>query len=191
MRVVSYFTPHYTECARDLRHDLDNLGIRHKIWAKPSRGSWRLNCGMKARFILDELLDGGPVLWLDADARVRAPIPEPKDCDFAAWMIPARVMQPADQVAPDADGIAAGSMYFADTPEALEFVERWVEVERGQGKFEQVVLTELFYRTQPERLRTLRWHQGYCKVFDAPWFDGVQPLIVEHMQASRRLKHLA
>ena len=127
-------------------------------------------------------------LWLDADARIRLPMTAPDECDFAAWFIPSRVMQHADQIARGANGIAAGTMYFAATDATREFVRRWVEVEQGQGKYEQVVLTRLWYENRPEALCTLALHQGWCKVFDAPWFDGEHPVIVEHMQASRRLR---
>jgi hypothetical protein len=38
-------------------------------------------------------------------------------------------------------------------------------------------------------LKTYNFNQGYAKVFDVKWFEGEYPLVIEQMQASRKLKN--
>lgn len=189
MRIISFYTPTYAETAQGLKRDCLAMGLEHDVVALADQGSWRANCGLKAAFIASELTRGESVLWLDADARIRDEIPEPTDCDFACWFIPAERMNPRDQGRHGSHGIAAGTMYFNATAPTAELLARWARRETlREYAYEQIVLSDVWHLDRPAELRTKALDQGWCKVFDAPWFDGEQTLRVEHMQASRRLR---
>ena len=197
MIITSFFTPNYSgeEAAfLSAAEKYARPGDIIQVHAVDSRGSWRLNCGMKPAHILDVLVQGKqPVLWVDIDGRFRSAWDLNLDVDFAAWFIPNRKMQPAHVPGGSGtghDGIASGTMWFNHTDKAIEFLQSWFLAERGQGQWEQQILGEVWYKWDESGggLKTKRLHQRYCKVFDCQWFDGKGPVVIEHMQASRRLK---
>jgi hypothetical protein len=72
--IISYFTPGtaYERNADLLRADCARLGLSARIEPRPARPSWVENCAQKVAFIRDmHLEEGRPLLWLDADARLR------------------------------------------------------------------------------------------------------------------------
>jgi len=75
--IVSYYTPGtaYETLAMALQEDARRLGLPARIEPRPPLGSWVENCAQKAGFIRElhrELRR--PLLWLDADARLRRPV---------------------------------------------------------------------------------------------------------------------
>ena len=204
MIITSAFTPQYQlEEDEFLKSTEDNMGygdtIDIRVW--PCKGSWRLNCGQKPAHILDVLEQHKvPVLWVDIDGRFRKPFSLggwlAQEFDFAAWFIPNKRMQKGHVPGgPDTgnDGIASGTMWFNYTPAALAWLRAWVDYEEGQGKYEQQIMGDLWYQLHGEGKAplTYRLPQQYCKVFDVPWFRRSEDhtVIIEHMQASRRLKN--
>ena len=199
MMVVSYYTPEYAGEVKDFESCCNAHVLKHCTTAVESRGSWRLNCGRKASFLHEQLLlHKEPILWVDIDGRFRGHpdvLASPvfiENHDFAIWFIPRYRMQPAHVPGGPSsgnDGTASGTMWFNYSPMALRFLEIWMQEEHGQGQWEQQVLGEVWHYARPQELRTFRLSQRYCKVFDVPWFkDEKGPVIIEHMQASRRLK---
>lgn len=205
MKVVSYFTPPYEGEARKLVASCNLYHLPHNVVAIPDLGSWRKNCGFKPSFILDALLQfKEPVLWIDADGVVNAPLNDlevaAEHADFGAWFIPNRVMRPADVPGGEnsgADGIASGTMLWNYTPAAIGLLMLWQEMDKHDtGRFEQKVLGEAWLRAEEYgHVCTLRMHQRYCKVYDAPWFeewagaDALKTPVIEHFQASRKLRN--
>ena len=197
MMVVSYFTREYAGEAPDFESCCEAVGQQYLSVPLESQKSWRLNCGMKAAFIraaIDQFRQ--PILWVDIDGRFRLPwdLELDETTDFAAWFIPTAVMQ--DTTRPHGpggtcDGIAAGTLWFNYTDAAKRFLDAWVEAEEDGHKYkwEQKVLGELWVDAPVPELRTGRLHQRYCRVTDAKWYDSKSPVVIEHMQASRRLKN--
>lgn len=70
---VSFYTPDYADCAKELEASLYLFGLDSEIDAFADLGTWQANCAWKPRFILQKLWDnpGRPVVWLDADAVIR------------------------------------------------------------------------------------------------------------------------
>ena len=200
MKIISFYTPNY-EGEVDGWIDAigkSECGYGHWCQRIESRGTWRANCGLKPHFILGclEQLDEA-VLWVDIDGRVRGHLELVPTLieryDFACWFIPARALRACDRPAGknDLDGTASGTMFFNNTPAALELLNRWIHRDHGQYDFEQVVLGETWHFDRPGQLRTSRLPQGYCKVFDAKFLAGEEHDVqVEHMQASRRLRKI-
>lgn len=120
--LISYFTADwkYPQHAYELRQQCDALGLDHHIEERPSAGGYIQNCCIKPQFILDCLERfQRPVLWVDVDASIeqRPVFFDGLDCDFAAMR-----MNPAHRKR----WWHVGTMYWAPTPSALEFVREWV-----------------------------------------------------------------
>lgn len=194
MKIISFYTPTYEGEAKAFEESWQQFGYRPNVMDLQSAGSWRLNCGLKPAFVRDCLREfKEPVLWIDIDGRMRAPwdLNLEESHDVAFWFIPHRVMKRPDVphgAASGNDGIASGTMWWNYTPASLDFLDAWCEAEKGQGLWEQQILGEVWYDRPVADLRTFRLHQRYCRVFDVPWFEGEGEIVVEHMQASRRLK---
>lgn len=198
--MVSFWTPEYIGEVKGFQESAAKQGYSLITEDRESLGSWRLNCGIKPRFILKMLdLAQAPVLWVDIDARFRLPWSWPwlpgRACDFACWFIPRKVMRPIDIPGgpkKKRDGLASGTMFFNNTSLAKDLLQVWIDHDHGQYEYEQIVLGEAWYDRRHPELITQRLPQSYCKVHDAPWFDGEpEPILIEHMQASRRLRALA
>ncbi len=203
MIVTSFFTSGYKgEQADFIKAATDQMGYGDIIDVRTleSQGSWRKNCGMKPQHILTVLEEHKmPVLWVDIDARFRRPFTIcgwlAQEFDFATWFIPHKRMRKEHiPGGPDTgrDGISSGTMWFNYTPLAIQWLNAWVDREDGQGQYGQQIMGELWYEMHEAGKAPLTFHlpQQYCKVFDAPWFRRSEDheVIIEHMQASRRLK---
>ena len=133
MMVVSYFTSEYSAEAPLFEACCEAVGQQYLAVPFKSKGSWRLNCGMKAAFIRASLEQfEQPVLWVDIDGRFRLPwdLELEETTDFAAWFIPTAVMSSATRphgATSQQDGIAAGTMYFNNTDVTKAFLDAWVE----------------------------------------------------------------
>lgn len=120
--IVSFYTDdwRYPKYAIELKAQCMSLGLDHHIERRPSAGGYIQNCCQKPLFIL-ECLERfqRPVLWLDVDASLesRPAFFDGLDCDFAA-----RRMNPAHRTR----WWHVGTMFWACTPAALEFVREWV-----------------------------------------------------------------
>jgi hypothetical protein len=181
--IVSYFTTGtpYEEEAAGLTESCRAIGIEHRVVGVPARGAWEKNCAIKAGFVRDLWRSlGRPVLWVDADARVRR--------------VPALLRgSPADLGVHKAGGwqFASGTVYFGDTWLAGELLAIWERrCNDDPLTWDQVHLdaswAELARRAP---LRTLWLPQAYTRIFDRPPVtDGGGDAVVEHFQASRRLK---
>ena len=72
--IISFYTPGYAEEAATLRQSAERLGYQIEITAIEEQGGWEANCAMKSRVVRDALKKHEQVLFLDADARIQAPI---------------------------------------------------------------------------------------------------------------------
>jgi hypothetical protein len=174
---VSFFTPAYAEEAAGLVASLDALGLPHHVRAVRDRGRWAANCGLKAAFIAAEmeLNPGRPVVWLDADARVRQrpALFDAIDCDLAAhWRHGVELL--------------SGTLYIAPTDAARDLLSRWNRrCEAAPEVWDQVNLADVV-REMGDGLRVVDLPASYTRIFDDPKMG--EP-VIEHMQASRRLRH--
>lgn len=205
MIVVSAFTPQYQgEVKPFIEAATDNIGVGDQLDVEkvPCQGSWRKNCGIKPFFILKMLeKHRQPVLWVDIDGRFRDIFSIggwlAQEFDFGIWFIPNSKMSLAHVPGgcETNDGMASGTMWFNYSIAALSFVRSWVDHEsnlKTPSPFEQQDLGDLWYRLLAEQRAPNTYHlpQKYCKVFDVPWFSKAEDhsVVIEHMQASRRLK---
>jgi len=211
MIVTSAYTPTYrgeVEPFVDAASAHVGIGDTIDVNEVPDRLSWRKNCGIKPSYILKILQKHKqPVLWVDIDGRFRATFSIggwlAQEYDFAIWFIPNHKMLPVNVPGDNRNnnGLASGTMWFNYTPQGIDWLEAWAdyeanlmsgECEKYPSKWEQQDMGDLWYRRQAAKRgpKTYRLPQQYCKVFDVPWFSKAEDhnVIIEHMQASRRLK---
>jgi hypothetical protein len=171
---VSFFTPSYAAEASGLIDTLALHRLPYDIRVVPDLGDWCANCAMKPAFIRDRMQEhwGRPIVWLDADARVRRhpDLFATLDCDFAAhWRHGAELL--------------SGTMYFGPTAEARSLATVWADEQlRAPGVWDQQVLQRVL--DNGFAVRVQRLPAEYTRVFDD---DKMGSPVIEHLQASRRL----
>lgn len=178
----------YEQEVQGLRFSLEQLGMEAEIVGVPNLGSWERNCAFKAQFIHDTYFKlDRPVLWLDADARVRN-IPgllAGADPDFGVAKV-------------SGWQIASGTVYFNRTPLGERVLTTWLEYcRRAPTIWDQIHLDRAWEEVTANHSLFTRWlPQPYVKIFDMPWESrltipehGEDPIVIEHLQASRRLKN--
>jgi hypothetical protein len=139
--IVSYYTPGtaYETNAR-------RLSIAARIEPRPARGSWVENCAQKAGFIRElHRQEQRPLLWLDADARLRRPLGMLQGI-FADLAI----------VREWGWAFYSGQIYFGAGPAATRLLDRWCGYcERFPEIWDQVSLGYAWWElTLQEPLKT-------------------------------------
>ena len=82
-------------------------------------------------------------------------------------------------------------MYFNNTSRCIDLINDWrEEATKNPTVWEQQSLQKVWDRHDKNGLKTLCFPQSYSKVFDAPWFEEQKPIVIEHTQASRRLRSI-
>jgi len=199
--VITFYTPEYAEEVKEWSNSCSAyLTTPFKAYSRPSRGSWVHNCTMKAEVILDALNEGGGVVWTDADARFKAfpkLFQELENYDFGCYWIPDVWNQPRNiQLRPwgldrGNEALAGGTLFFNNTQIAKDLITDWrIESEANPTRWEQQSLQKIWDKYDRKGLKTFNFPQGYCRVFDAPWFETENEVVIEHTQASRYLRRM-
>jgi hypothetical protein len=202
--VITIYTPEYKDEATAWQKScMDYLQpsgypqYAFKSYERASKKSWVHNCTMKAEVIQqahDELNCG--IVWTDADARFKS---APKlfagleEYDFGCYWIPNVWNQPRNvALKPWSRGneaLAGGTLFFNNTQIAKDLIIAWkIESESNPTRWEQQSLQKVWEQFDLKGLRTFNFPQSYCKVFDCNWFEPESEVVIEHTQASRRLK---
>jgi hypothetical protein len=181
--IVSYFTTNtpYEDEARELVQTCDALGLEHRVVGVPARGTWEGNCAMKAGFVLEmwESLRR-PVLWVDADARVRRAPELLRGMSADLGVYKAARWQ-----------FASGTVFVNVTELGRELLRVWKRrCEEQPRVYDQVHLDRAWEEVSTRApLETVWLPQAYTRIFDKPEeLDGGGAAVIEHFQASRRLK---
>jgi hypothetical protein len=172
---VAYYTPAYAGEADELVDTLKAHDLPYEVRLMQDRGQWVLNCGQKPWFIAEmrRAYPNRPLVYLDADARVRQ---RPSlfdvlgDIDLAVHYRRAELL--------------SGTIYIGATDTATDLIERWAKECRAHpGSWDQRVLQKLV--DEDDDLDVYNLPASYTRIFDAT--DMGEPIVIEHMQASRRL----
>lgn len=198
---ITFYTPEYKEEARRLEETCKLFNLPFYSYEKKSKGSWVHNCTMKAEVIQDALyLHKQSVLWIDADGRYKShptvfDSTQLYECDFGAYFIPDVWNQPRNvHLRPwgldrGNEALAGGTMFFNYTDKSFNLIDDWKkESKANPNRWEQQSLQKIWDKYDREGLKTYFFNQAYCKVFDCKWFEEEKQVVVEHTQASRRLK---
>lgn len=183
---VSYHTPDalYADHARGLMESLRQHQLDHHLDQVEPLGSWLKNTARKAGWLLEvrRKNPGRPLVWLDADSRVKAP-PVLFD-EMAARCVDLAFHTFRGQQA------CSGTVFCGAGPLGTRALELWAELCESRPRlFDQVNLAAaakemssvpgfLFEELPP----------AYCFIFDLSRkaYPGVEP-VIEHWQASRQV----
>lgn len=176
---ICYHTPHYAAEAAELAVTLRRFALRHEIVAVPDLGSWAANTSHKPTFIRDMMLkhEGRRLIYLDSDARIR-------EYPSLFWELP-----PVTDIAAhylNGKELLSGTLYFGPTKGAWEIVREWEsECRKHPAVWDQRVLQRVLAEHTGE-WQVEELPPDYVQIFDTMAHYG-KP-VIEHMQASRRLK---
>lgn len=178
---VGYFTEGtpYEDEARQCAESLERFGLDYDFLQVENSGDWCRNCAKKPSIIHSMMLrhDGRPVVYLDVDARMRQhPIlleSFAPDVDVAYHK-------------KDGQELLSGTLYFGPTAHARNLVMAWSEMcLKHPDVWDQKHLQGILDNTNA--YRTAELPASYVSIFDAQMSDDP---VIEHMQASRRLREV-
>lgn len=180
---VAYYTKEtgYAQEAEELRATLEQFHLDHEILGVPNLGSWQQNTHYKARFLKEQLNahPDRPLVYLDVDARVRQ-YPELFDrlsCDMAGYHYLNKVTKRPE--------LLSGTLYFEPTAATKKLIDTWIFAnETLPARWEQKNL-EIALKKVPE-ITFYELPAPYVLIFDL--MQDLGPPVIEHLQASRRLK---
>ena len=169
-KVISFYSDidgrtYYSDHAKRLKKDLDNLNQDYYIEELPSSGDYRSNCLKKPRFILETFKKlKEDVIWLDIDSIVHQNLSNTLTSFMEECDITGAVQVPPIREYFEQNGralitkIKASPVVFKYKPEVVDFVETWAEdcdenLKNG-NKFDHEVLLDI---TIPRFIHKLRW----------------------------------
>lgn len=193
--VVSFYTkdtPYALE-VQNLIASCEQFGIKIDVEGIPSYGSWELNCAYKPFFILERLKrHRRPLLWVDADAIFVSMLKQSDafTADLAVCINDSCAIDHPSKV-------MSGTIFIAATKEAEELLRLWccecqkllLQEGRTSEFWDQEALRNAIFSC-PHSARVAKLPPEYIKIFDRPLDSASGPAIIEHYQASRRLKKL-
>lgn len=194
--IVCFYTKDtlYQLEVQNLLASLEKFGLENCIEGVESLGSWELNCAYKPFFLYDKLKKlQRPLLWVDADGVfIREPAYlEIFDADFAVRIN--AECDPGHQ-----SKVISSTVYVNNTPGGEEILRLWMDEtreqllqeNRKQEFWDQTALRDaIFKRGHGAEVKPMPLE--YAKIFDHQRDISlvVEP-VIEHYQASRRLKKL-
>jgi len=181
--LVSYHTREYAAQAGRLVESCRRTGLDFYIVPVKSRGSWMENVRFRPAFILEVFpTTARDVVWIDADGMVQHFPGLFGTLDRSRFDLAAHRNSKGRY--------RVGTMWFANTERGRTLVARWAQaVRRAPGKTEQQVLNELLLPGDPAA-RVFDLPATYCSIFDKAVDKAAGPAVIEHFQASRKLRRL-
>jgi hypothetical protein len=191
--VVGYYTAgtSYAQEIVEMERSARFFGLDVDIVEVEPRGDWHYNCMLKGHVVREmmEKYQGRPILYLDADSRVRR-YPTLFDnyavdfayCTFDWDNIPGTGRRGKE--------VSSAVMYIRRTPATIELINRWCDanernIRDGQRVFDQVVLSKVLVGAR-DKERHGHLPMNYNQIFDS--MAGLGDPVIEQMQASRRFK---
>ena len=185
---ISYYTKNtgYEEEAKRLIGSLRRFNLEHDVEGVPNLGSWQKNTQYKAEFIKRMLLKHKrAVVFIDADAMLRSYpfLFRDFDADVAAHL--RDYAQFPISRRHEGKELLSGTLYIDYNERTLPLVDKWIALNRQNPTvWEQKNLQAALEDFEGE-FKELP--AEYCKIYDT--MKVIQNPVVEHFQASRRLRH--
>lgn len=192
--VISFYTQDtpYEREVQNLINSCKKWSIEYDIQGVASLGTWEKNCAFKPAFIHTKMLEHNrPLLWVDADGVFKQ---KPNFNDFDKCDFSVRV----NEFLPESheSRIVSNAIFVRNTPEVLLIIEEWKELcaneiadkNRILEFWDQMALCSVL--SPKKDLKFLPMPLKYSKIFDFDdLFISEEEVIIEHYQASRRLKN--
>lgn len=201
MKIVSYYTDLYAWDAEQLIKSLARQGVSDfKVERRPQLGSWERNTQYKAPFILEKLLEGEPVVWTDADSRIRQypSLFDQLTSDVAFFYLTKQQVPefklPAGSIlsreAVDRDGyLQSGTMFFNYTPRTIELLNKWISInDQDHVQWDQWTLQTAIGQVPDLIVEKLPPEYVWIDGSSEGIFGSRKP-VIEHLQASRKYKN--
>jgi len=179
-KTIAFFTkgtPYAAE-ACELVESGKKFGIDVEIVGYPNQGEWVRNAALKSTFILD-MMEKYPneewLLYVDADARFRQ---YPKLFDTFEGDLGVHYRRGSE--------LLSGTIFIHNTFEMQAFVKSWIITQgKNPTKWDQKVLQHCI---ETSNINVVKLPAAYTQIFDSMASFG-DP-VIEHMQASRRLRKI-
>jgi hypothetical protein len=189
--VIAYYTAKtdYAFEARRLIDSIELLGLSYDVREIYSLGSWQANTHFKAEFLQSMAREyrDRRLLYLDADAVIRK---EPILLDEIVTDIAVHYRKHLSAPDDKRYELLSGTIYLCPNSRSLGLLDRWIAENREHpDPWDQVNLAEAI-RNTPE-LHVFELPPEYTFIFDTmrQEYPDADP-VIEHFQASRRLKYL-
>lgn len=197
IKFVSYYTNNgiYPELIKDLEKSLVKYSLNYSIKKLEDTGSWVKNCGMKAQFMKQVLLEGQSndcLVWIDSDAQI-VKYPDLLLLGEQEFMIRGepggRSKVPAGRERihlPNnwPNGVApcwfnSGTMFMRVCENNIKLCDRWLELQQqNPTHWDQWTLQQAWCDIQP---KTEFLPQSYCQI---DRLHGRQGAVILHRLAS-------
>jgi len=176
MIVVGYYTSNtpYEQEAHELAANMEQYGLKYRLYSVESKLFWTYNCAMKPEFILkglDELQEN--ILYTDVDSRfLRTPPFHEIEKDIPGFCI----CSPYGK-----KELISATMYFPNNELSRKILRHWSEEQQKDlGVWDQRVLESII-----DNYDYFVMDEAWLKIYDNENYSGGVP-IVEHYQASRK-----
>ena len=171
---ISFYTGQgYKEQALELIKTLERFSLNYEVSEMPNLGDWQKNVKHKARLCKSALNRYQKIVYIDADARIRsypALFEQLNGYDIGVHY-------------KDGHKLLGGTIYFASTDSSKALIDAWITANDQSDIWDQQILQDLIIKMQP---RVFRLPPAYTQIFDTMRHNGAP--VIEHMQASRKLK---
>ena len=187
--VVSYYTAGtpYKKEARKLETSMLDLAIPHHVAEVPNLGDWQKNTHFKAKFIRQMLdrFETKDVIWVDADAVFHSyPVLFDRIIENDLWNFAAHFRNWNH----GKDELLSGTLFIKNNDLMKRVVDDWILINRqNKQTWEQRNLSRAVKREPMMKIMDLPIE--YCCIFDDANRGKLDP-VIEHFQASRRLRRL-
>ena len=188
---VTFFTVgtgYETEVQRFVKSAIEHR-VRWMAYPKPQMGSWRANLNWKSSVILEAMADhpGRDIVWVDADGMFRSYptlFDELSVCrayDIAFHRFKQSRLDPGKE-------LLSGTLWVANTERGRDIVARWDRYARAHPEIRHQKALDCVLRAERPDARVFALPIEYCAIFDHPAVRGRIVPVIEHFQASRRLR---
>ena len=191
--VISFYTSGtgYEQEIKKLEASLIKFKLPYKFYTYPPLGGWRKNLNYKSECILrafDEFPDKD-IVFIDADGIVRK---HPALFDLLSTKHDHDMAYHFFRYSFSTEELLSGTLWFQNSAGGRALVKRWDEIGRARpGVRHQMCLKATLdeFQAAGKPVRDYHLPIEYTCIFDAPMRRGKEA-VIEHYQASRRLRRL-